>query len=73
MAIEKIVFPMVGKVVSVDVKVGDTVQEDDTLGTFESMKIEMPLAAPCSGTVREVKVAVGDVVEADDVFGTIEK
>ena len=72
MAEEKVIFPMVGKVMEVKVKEGDTVSENDTLAIFESMKIEMPLASPCSGTVKEVLVAAGDVVEAEQAFGVIE-
>ena len=71
MAEEKVTFPMVGKVIEVHVAAGDTVEEDQPLATFESMKIEMPLAAPCGGTVKEVKVKAGDVIEADQEFGTI--
>ena len=52
MAEEKVTFPMVGKVIEVHVAAGDAVEEDQPLATFESMKIEMPLAAPCGGTVR---------------------
>ena len=59
MAIEKVNFPMAGKVVDVHVQPGDKVEEDQPLATFESMKIEMPLNAPCAGTVKEVLVEAG--------------
>jgi len=72
MAIEKINFPMAGKVVEVLVQVGSTVEEDQPLATFESMKIEMPLNSPAAGTVKEIKVKAGDTVEADQEFGSIE-
>ena len=72
MAMEKVSFPMAGKVVEVHVQPGDKVEEDQPLATFESMKIEMPLNAPCAGTVKEVLVKAGDTVEADQEVGSIE-
>jgi len=72
MAREEVLLPMVGKIMSVDVKVGDAVQEEQQLGSFESMKMEMPLFAPVAGKVVQVAVAKGDVAEADQLFCTIE-
>ena len=72
MAVHEVVFPMPGKVVSIDVEVGGAVSQNDTLAVFEAMKIEMPLAATAGGTVAEIKASVGDMVEADAVFCLIE-
>jgi len=72
MAKEKVLLPMVGKVMSVQVKVGDSVSADDQVGTFESMKMEMPLFATASGKVVEVKASVGAVLDADQEFCVIE-
>jgi biotin carboxyl carrier protein len=63
---------MVGKIVSVTVKVGDKVKEDDQVAVLEAMKMEMPVVAPASGTVKEVKVAAGQEVEAEAVIAVIE-
>jgi len=49
--------PMVGKIIEVMVKVGDSVSEGDVVCTLESMKMENPLVAPADGTVKEIKVA----------------
>lgn len=68
----EVVFPMPGKVVSVDVAVGDAVDENQQLAVFEAMKIEMPLASTATGTVKEIKAAVDDMVEAEQVFCVIE-
>lgn len=68
----EVTVPMVGKIVSVLVKVGDTVNEDDQIATLEAMKMEMPLVAPVSGVIKEIKVAPGDEVEADAVLAIIE-
>ena len=72
MAREQVTVPMVGKILSVDVKVGDGVSADQQLGTFESMKMEMPVFAPLAGTVASVGVSVGDAVEAEHVFCEID-
>jgi biotin carboxyl carrier protein len=63
---------MVGKIVSVSVKVGDKIKEDDQVAVLEAMKMEMPIAAPVSGTVKEILVAPGQEVEAEAVIAVIE-
>lgn len=65
---DTVVMPMVGKIVKIDVKDGDTVAAGDTLGVFESMKMEMPLVATSPGVVKNIQVEVGQVVEADAPF-----
>lgn len=72
MAQHEVVFPMPGKVVSVDVSVGDQVADGDTIAVFEAMKIEMPLAATASGKVIEIKATADDMAEAEQVFCIIE-
>jgi acetyl-CoA carboxylase biotin carboxyl carrier protein len=68
----EVTVPMVGKIVGINVKVGDAVGEDDQIATLEAMKMEMPIVAPVSGTVKEIKVAAGQDVEADTVLAIIE-
>jgi acetyl-CoA carboxylase biotin carboxyl carrier protein len=51
-----------GTVWTVDVAVGDTVEEGDVVAVLESMKMEMPVEAEISGTVAEVLCAKGDAV-----------
>ncbi|NWG01596.1 MAG: acetyl-CoA carboxylase biotin carboxyl carrier protein subunit [Syntrophaceae bacterium] len=67
-----VTVPMVGKIVSVSVKVGDKVKEDDQVAILEAMKMEMPVVAPVTGTVKEVCVASGQEVEAEAVIAVIE-
>ncbi|HYA92823.1 MAG TPA: biotin/lipoyl-containing protein [Thermodesulfobacteriota bacterium] len=67
-----VTVPMVGKIVSVSVKVGDKIKEDDQVAVLEAMKMEMPIAAPVSGTVKEILVAPGQEVEAEAVIAVIE-
>jgi len=63
---------MVGKIVSVSVKVGDQVKEDDQIAVLEAMKMEMPVVSPVSGTVKEIHVSGGQEVEAEAVIAVIE-
>jgi acetyl-CoA carboxylase biotin carboxyl carrier protein len=67
-----VTVPMVGKIVSVSVKAGDKIKEDDQVAILEAMKMEMPVVAPVSGTVKEVRVAAGQEVEAEAVIAVIE-
>ncbi len=67
-----VTVPMVGKIVSVSVKVGDKVKEDDQVAVLEAMKMEMPVVAPASGTVKEIKVGPGQEVEAEAIIAVIE-
>jgi biotin carboxyl carrier protein len=67
-----VTVPMVGKIVSVTVKVGDRIQENDQVAVLEAMKMEMPIVAPVTGTVKEVSVKAGQEVEAEAVIAVIE-
>jgi len=64
--------PMLGKIISVSVEVGDKVKEDDQVAVLEAMKMEMPIVAPVAGTVKEIRVAPGQEVEAEAVIVVIE-
>ncbi len=67
-----VTVPMVGKIISVTVKVGDRVEENDQVAVLEAMKMEMPLVAPVSGIVKEVCVSPGQEVEAEATIAIIE-
>lgn len=68
----QVTVPMVGKIVSVSVKVGDKVEENDQVAVLEAMKMEMPVVAPVSGTVKQISVTGGQEVEAEAVLMVIE-
>jgi acetyl-CoA carboxylase biotin carboxyl carrier protein len=55
-----------GTVWSLDVAVGDAVQEGDTVAVIESMKMEMPVEAEDSGVVERILVAIGQSVSEGD-------
>jgi acetyl-CoA carboxylase biotin carboxyl carrier protein len=68
---QEIESPLAGKVVKLNIKVGDKVKEDDEALTLETMKMETPVYVPCDGTVEEVRVHEGDEVEEDDILAII--
>ena len=72
MAQEIIEAPITGTVISIEVKVGDTVEEGDTLLFIESMKMENPILAPVAGKITEIKVSEQQVVETGNVLAIIE-
>ncbi|MFC2067284.1 biotin/lipoyl-containing protein [Chloroflexota bacterium] len=72
MAQETIEVPITGKIISVDVKVGDGVNEGDVLCVLESMKMENPIVAPVGGTVTKVGIDVEQVVKPGDIVAIIE-
>jgi biotin carboxyl carrier protein len=63
---------MVGKILKVEKKAGDRVEEDEVIIVMEAMKMEIPIVAPASGVVKEVKVEPGQAVEADQPLAQIE-
>ena len=56
-----------GSVWKIEVAIGDSVGEEDTLIVLESMKMEIPLVAPRAGVVREILVAEGEAIAEGDV------
>jgi biotin carboxyl carrier protein len=72
MAQEIVEVPITGKIISVDVKVGDTLQEGDVICTIEAMKMENPIMAPVSGKIVEIKVKVGEVVSSGNTIAVID-
>jgi acetyl-CoA carboxylase biotin carboxyl carrier protein len=55
-----------GTVWKVEVAVGDTVAEGDTVVILESMKMEMPVEAEDDGTVKEILCEEGQAVNEGD-------
>ncbi len=72
MAQEIIEVPITGKIISVEVKAGDMVQEGDAICFIESMKMENPILAPVAGKITEIEVSVGQVVETGNLIAIIE-
>jgi len=69
---EELLAPMLGKIVRIDVNVGDMVEEDDDAILIEAMKMETPIYIPCSGKVAKILVKVGETVEEDALLMVID-
>ncbi|UCH75407.1 MAG: acetyl-CoA carboxylase biotin carboxyl carrier protein subunit [Rhodospirillales bacterium] len=52
--------------------VGDSVDEDEPVIMLESMKMQIPIAAPEGGTVAEILVEPGETVTEGSVVARIE-
>jgi acetyl-CoA carboxylase biotin carboxyl carrier protein len=61
-----------GTVWKIEVAVGDTVQEGDTVAILESMKMEMPVESEDDGTVKEILVEEGQAVSEGDALVVLE-
>jgi acetyl-CoA carboxylase biotin carboxyl carrier protein len=61
-----------GTVWKIEVQVGDTVEEGDTVVTLESMKMEMPVEAEDEGTVAEIRCEEGQPVSEGDTLVVLE-
>jgi acetyl-CoA carboxylase biotin carboxyl carrier protein len=61
-----------GSVWKIEKAVGDVVQEEDVLLILESMKMEIPVEAPCGGTLVEIRVAEGDAIEEGAILAVID-
>ena len=57
-----------GTVWKIEVAVGDTITEGDTVVILESMKMEMPIESEDDGTVAEIRVEEGQSVQEGDVL-----
>ena len=72
MAQELIEAPMPGKILSVDVTAGNTVEEGAMICILEAMKMENPIVAPVTGSVVDVGVSPGQLVKTGDKIAVIE-
>ena len=61
-----------GKVWKIEAAIGDALAADDTILILESMKMEIPVAAPVGGRLVEIQVAEEDVVGEGDVVAVLE-
>ena len=72
--VQEIKMPSAGQtpdeatIVEVHVKVGDTVEKNQTLVTIEAMKMETAITARMSGTVSEILVKEGETVKGGQLI-----
>ncbi|HKJ28442.1 MAG TPA: biotin/lipoyl-containing protein [Anaerolineales bacterium] len=64
--------PMPGLVISVNVQVGDQVEEGQVVCVLESMKMQMAIHAPKTGTVQDVAIKPDERVEKDALLAIVE-
>jgi biotin carboxyl carrier protein len=64
--------PMPGKVVLIEVAVGQAVEPGDGLVVLEAMKMENEFRAVAAGVVKEIRVEIGQAVNPGDTLVVIE-
>ena len=69
---EKVVAPMPGNILKVNVNKGDAVKRGQVLLVLEAMKMENEITAPADGKVADVKVEKGQCISAGDVMVVFE-
>ncbi|WP_373752259.1 biotin/lipoyl-containing protein, partial [Jeotgalibaca porci] len=63
---------MEGEIASWPIKVGDTINEDDTLVEIQNDKSVEEIPSPVTGTVTKIVVAEGEVAVIGDVLVEID-
>ena len=61
-----------GSIWKIEAEVGAEVELADTLLIIESMKMEIPVEAPCAGRVAEIRVREGESIDEGAVIAVIE-
>ena len=54
-----------GKIVTVEVNVGDQINEGDVILILEAMKMQNEIQAPISGTITSIQCEEGQSIEAN--------
>lgn len=68
----KIIAPIPGVILSININVGDKINVGDTLLVLEAMKMENSITSEKSGTVTAINVKVGQQVLQSDVMIELE-
>jgi len=66
--VNSIKAPMPGLILDISVKVGDVVEEGNTLLILEAMKMENSIASPRDGIIKAISVAKGAAVEKNELL-----
>jgi glutaconyl-CoA/methylmalonyl-CoA decarboxylase subunit gamma len=64
----QITAPMPGKIISIKVKAGDTVAQNQIVAVLEAMKMENEIQSDVAGTVQSVSIKPGETVEGGQVL-----
>jgi len=68
---EHVTADMPGKIVKLEVAVGDPVRAGEPVVIVEAMKMENPIASPIDGVVTDIAVQEGATVESGAVLFTV--
>jgi len=68
----KIVAPIPGVVLSIDVKVGDTLKLGDRILVLEAMKMENNIVCEKAGTITSINISVGQQVLQNELMIELE-
>lgn len=69
---EEVTSPLSGKVLRINVKPGDQIDDSTSILVMESMKMEIDIYPSAGGIVKEIKVKEGDNVEVGQVLAILE-
>ena len=61
-----------GNVWKIEKAVGDSIAEGESILILESMKMEIPVEAPCAGRIAEIRVSEGQSIEEGAVLAVID-
>ncbi|QHE85764.1 biotin/lipoyl-binding carrier protein [Hydrogenophaga sp. BPS33] len=68
----EVISEISGNVWKVEAQPGQTVAEGDVLVVVESMKMEIPVEAPCAGVLRSLSCQEGQPVREGEVIGVVD-
>ena len=68
----RVVTEVAGRVCALPVAAGASIGDGDDIAFVESMKMEIPVAAPAAGKVKSILVALDDVVAEGQAVAIIE-
>ena len=68
---QKVLSPMPGTILSVNVSVGSAVKAGEVILILEAMKMEDEIVAPCDGTVKQLAVQKGSTVATDALLAVV--
>jgi biotin carboxyl carrier protein len=68
----RVITEVAGRICSLPIEAGTSVGDGDDIAFVESMKMEIPVAAPAAGKVKSILVALDDVVAEGQAVAIIE-
>ena len=68
----RVITEVAGRICSLPIEAGSSVGDGDDIAFVESMKMEIPVAAPAAGKVKSILVALDDVVAEGQAVAIIE-